>query len=414
LISFLSNKVSLYFRQTFTSLRYPNYRLWFAGQLVSLIGTWMQSAAQGFLIFELTHSPAQLGYVGFVGGLPSWFFTLYAGVIADRVPRRKLMIITQSCMMVLAFILAALTFTRLVQSWHILILAFLLGIANSFDAPARQSFTLEMVERQDLTNAIALNSTMFTSALVVGPAVGGLAYAALGPGWCFTVNGISFIAVILALALMKLAPLPARTQKTSSWSDLLEGLKYVVGHRAIRMLILNLGMVAMLGLGVVILFPAWSVNVLGGDATTNGLLISARGLGSLSSAILIASLGRFNFRGKLLAYGSIGLPLMMLLFAQMRQLGFALLAVVGVGLSFMLVANATNALVQTLVPDQLRGRVMGVYTLIFFGAMPIGSLLAGTLASRLGEAMAVMISAAGLLLFVLMVLMFFPTIRKLE
>jgi MFS family permease len=414
LISFLSNKVSLYFRQTFTSLRYPNYRLWFAGQLVSLIGTWMQSAAQGFLIFELTHSPAQLGYVGFVGGLPSWFFTLYAGVIADRVPRRKLMIITQSCMMVLAFILAALTFTRLVQSWHILILAFLLGIANSFDAPARQSFTLEMVERQDLTNAIALNSTMFTSALVVGPAVGGLAYAALGPGWCFTLNGISFIAVILALALMKLAPLPARTQKTSSWSDLLEGLKYVVGHRAIRMLILNLGMVAMLGLGVVILFPAWSVNVLGGDATTNGLLISARGLGSLSSAILIASLGRFNFRGKLLAYGSIGLPLMMLLFAQMRQLGFALLAVVGVGLSFMLVANATNALVQTLVPDQLRGRVMGVYTLIFFGAMPIGSLLAGTLASRLGEAMAVMISAAGLLLFVLMVLMFFPTIRKLE
>ena len=234
----------------------------------------MQSAAQGFLIFELTHSSAQLGYVGFVGGLPSWFFTLYAGVIADRVPRRKLMIITQSCMMLLAFILAALTFTRLVQSWHILILAFLLGIANAFDAPARQSFTLEMVERQDLTNAIALNSTMFTSALVVGPAVGGLAYAGLGPGWCFTLNGVSFIAVIAALILMKLAPLPARTQKTSSWSDLLEGLKYVAGHRAIRMLILNLGMVAMLGLGVVTLFPAWSVNVLGGDATTNGLLIS--------------------------------------------------------------------------------------------------------------------------------------------
>lgn len=414
MIAIISNKLSLYFRQTFTSLRYPNYRLWFTGQLVSLIGTWMQSAAQGYLIFELTHSSAQLGYVGFVGGLPSWFFTLYAGVIADRVPRRKLLIITQTCMMVLAFILAALTFTRLVQPWHILILAFLLGVTNSFDAPARQSFTLELVERQDLTNAIALNSTMFTSALVVGPAVGGLAYAALGPGWCFSLNGISFIAVIVALILMKLAPMPARVQKTSGWSDLQEGLKYVWGHRVIRMLIFNLGMIAMLGLGLVNLFPAWSVNVLKGDAATNGLLISARGLGSLGSAILIASLGRFNFRGKLLTYGCFGLPVMMLIFSQMRQLTFSLIAVVGVGLGFMLVANITNALVQTLVPDQLRGRVMGVYTLIFFGAMPFGSLLAGTLASRLGEPVTVILSASALLLFVLLVFLFFPTLRKLE
>lgn len=414
MIAILSNKIALYFRQTFTSLRYPNYRLWFIGQLVSLVGTWMQSAAQGYLIFELTRSSAQLGYVGFVGGLPSWFFTLYAGVIADRLPRRKLMMITQSCMMVLAFILAGLTFTGIVQAWHILVLAFLLGVANSFDAPARQAFTLELVERKDLTNAIALNSTMFTSALVVGPAIGGLAYAALGPGWCFTLNGISFIAVIVALFLMRLAPLPMRTKKTSSWNDMLEGLKYVWGHRAIRMLIFNLGMLSMLGLGMITLFPAWSVKILGGDATTNGLLISARGLGSLGSAILIASLGRFNFRGKLLTYGCFAFPVMMILFSQMRQLIFSLLTVVGVGLGFMLVANLTNALVQTLVPDQLRGRVMGVYTLIFFGAMPIGSLLAGTLASWLGEPLTIILSASVLLLFVLLVFLFFPTMRKLE
>jgi MFS family permease len=349
-----------------------------------------------------------------VGGLPSWFFTLYAGVVADRIPRRKLMVITQTLMMVLALVLAVLTFTKLVQPWHILALAFLLGVVNAFDAPARQSFTLEMVERQDLTNAIALNSTMFTSALVVGPAVGGLAYASLGPGWCFTLNGISFIAVIVALILMKLKPLPARAQKTSSWSDLLEGLKYVAGHRVIRMLILNLGMVSMLGLGVVTLLPAWSVNILGGDARTNGLLISARGLGSLASALLIASLGRFNFRGKLLTYGGIGLPIMMLVFSQMRALSFSLLAIVGVGLGFMLVANTTNALVQTQVHDELRGRVMGVYTLIFFGAMPVGSLLAGTLASRLGEPTTVILSAVALLVFVLLVWLFFPAIRKLE
>jgi len=413
-ITTLSRKFSLYIGQTFTSLRYPNFRLWFAGQLVSLVGTWMQSAAQGYLIYELTHSAAMLGYVGFTGGLPSWFFTLYAGVVADRMPRRKLLIITQSSMMILAFILAILAFSKLVQPWHILILALLLGTANAFDAPARQSFTLEMVERRDLTNAIALNSTMFTSALIVGPAVGGLAYAGLGPGWCFTLNGISFIAVIAALGLMKLKPMPQRMQKSTGWSDLIEGIKYVISHRVIRMLILNLGMVSFLGLGIVTLLPAWSVEVLGGDATTNGLLLSARGLGSLVSALLIASLGHLNFRGKLLTYGSLGLPVMMLIFSFMHWLPYSLLTMVGIGLGFMLVANTSNALVQTQVQDELRGRVMGVYTLVFFGAMPIGSLLAGTLASRLGEPVTVVLSAVGLLIFSLLVLLKFPRLRKLE
>lgn len=413
-ITTLTRKFNLYIGQTFTSLRYPNFRLWFVGQLVSLVGTWMQSAAQGYLIYELTHSSAMLGYVGFAGGLPSWFFTLYAGVVADRMPRRKLLIITQSSMMILAFILAVLTFSKLVQPWHILILALLLGTANAFDAPARQSFTLEMVERRDLTNAIALNSTMFTSALIVGPAVGGLAYAGLGPGWCFTLNGISFIAVILALALMKLRPLPQRAQKSTGWSDLIEGVKYVISHRVIRMLILNLGVVSMLGLGIVTLLPAWSVEVLGGDATTNGLLLSARGLGSLISALLIASLGHLNFRGKLLTYGSLGLPVMMLIFSFMHWLPYSLLTMVGVGLGFMLVANTTNALVQTQVQDELRGRVMGVYTLVFFGAMPIGSLLAGSLASRVGEPVTVVLSSVGLLIFAFLVLLKFPRLRKLE
>jgi MFS family permease len=374
----------------------------------------MQSTAQGYLMYELTQSSAMLGYVGFVGGLPSWFFTLYAGVVADRIPRRKLLIITQTSMMILAFILAVLTFTKLVQPWHILVLAFLLGIANAFDAPARQSFTLEMVERQDLTNAIALNSAMFTSAMVIGPALGGLAYAAVGPGWCFMLNGLSFIAVIVALILMKLKPLPLRATKTTSWIDLKEGLQYVMGHRVIRMLILNLGVISLLGLGVITLLPAWSVDVLGGDATTNGLLLSARGVGSLISALLIASLGRFNFRGKLLTYGSLGLPVMMIIFSFIHWLPLSLLAMVGMGLGFMLAANTTNALVQTQVQDELRGRVMGVYTLIFFGAMPVGSLLAGTLASHLGEPVTIILSAVLLLLFTLLVLLFFPALRRLE
>ena len=414
LITTSAKKLSFYITQTFSSLRYPNYRLWFIGQLISLAGTWMQSTAQGYLMYELTQSSAMLGYVGFAGGLPSWFFTLYAGVVADRIPRRKLLIITQTSMMILAIILAILTFTKLVQPWHILVLAFLLGIANAFDAPSRQAFTLEMVERQDLTNAIALNSAMFTSAMVVGPAIGGLAYAAIGPGWCFTMNAITFIAVIVALALMKLKPLPMRPMKTNSWSDLQEGLKYVVGHRIIRILIVNLGVISLLSLGVITLLPAWSVDVLGGDATTNGLLLSARGVGSLISALLIASLGGFNFRGKLLIFGSLGLPIMMFLFAFIHWIPLSLLVMVGMGLGFMLAANVTNALVQTQVHDELRGRVMGVYTLIFFGAMPVGSLLAGILASRVGEPATFILCAILLLIFTLLVLLFYPSLKRLE
>ena len=195
---------SIIVQRTFAPLNHPNYRLWFIGQLVSLVGTWMQSTAQGYLIYDLTHSAAYLGYVGFASGVPTVLLTLYGGVVADRVPRRTLLIITQIYMMLLAVALATLVFTNLIQPWHILVLAFLLGIGNSFDAPARQSFVVELVGHDDLANAIALNSSMFTTANAVGPAVAGLTYAVVGPAWCFTINAISFLAVILALSLMRL------------------------------------------------------------------------------------------------------------------------------------------------------------------------------------------------------------------
>jgi hypothetical protein len=249
------------FKETFISLKYPNFRLWFIGQLVSLVGTWMQSAAQGYLVYELTKSPAFLGYVSAANGIPSWIFTLYAGAIADRMPRRTLMVITQSAMMVLAFILAALAFTHLVQPWHIIVLAFMLGICNAFDAPARQAFVLEMVDREVLTNAIALNSTMFTSAIVIGPAVGGLAYAWVGPEWCFTLNGLSFVAVIIALLMMKLKPMPHMARKPVSFRDIADGLVYVARDSTLRLLIANLGVTTIFGLGIATLIPAWAVNI---------------------------------------------------------------------------------------------------------------------------------------------------------
>jgi MFS family permease len=401
-------------RDTFASLKYPNYRLWFIGQLVSLVGTWTQATAQGYLIYQLTKSPAYLGYASFANGLPSWFFTLYAGAIADRVPRRTLMIITQSSMLILAFILAILAFTNTVQWWHILILTFLLGISNAFDAPARQAFVLEMVDREDMTNAIALNSTMFNSAVVLGPAFGGLIYAWVGPGWCFTINGISFIAVIIALLMMKLKPFVPIRSNGSTWSDVREGLNYVINNPALRMMISNLFITTVFGLGIAALIPAWAVVVLGGDATTNGFLLAARGFGSLIGALTLAALGRIRFRGKVWTINSIIMPIMMVVFAYMHWLIPSLLAMAAMGFTFMMIVNLSNAMVQTRIPDEMRGRVMGIYAFFFFGAIPLGSLISGWAAEIIGEPLTVIISAIILMVFALWVIWRQPALRAME
>jgi MFS family permease len=288
---------SLDLRQTFTALKYRNYRLWFMGQLVSLVGTWMQTTAQGYLVFQLTHSPAYLGYVGFAAGVPSWLFMLYGGGVADRVPRRNLLLATKTAMMMLAFILTALTFLGLVQPWHIILLALALGVANAFDAPARQAFVFEMVEKQDLTNAIALNSSMFNLATVTGPAVAGVTYALFGPAWCFSINGLSFLAVIAALLMMQLKPFAGRPRAGAVLDDLRAGLRYVGANAPIKTLIGVAAMMSLFGMAYVTLIPAWAVTVLGGDSATNGWLLSARGLGALSGALMIAALGRITFIG---------------------------------------------------------------------------------------------------------------------
>jgi len=402
-------------QQTFAALKYRNYRLWFFGQMVSLMGTWMQSTAQGYLIYELTHSPAFLGAVGFASGIPTWLFMLYAGVVADRVPRRTLIMITQTGMMILAFILAALTFVKIIQPWHILVLAFLLGIANAFEAPARMAFVTEMIDnREDLTNAIALNGTMFNSATAVGPAVAGLAYAALGPEWCFTINGISFIAVIAALSMMNLQPFTPPPHRRSALADLIEGLRYVAARPIVRVLVGLGGVVTLFGMSFVTLTPAWAVKILGGDAATNGLLQSARGLGALMSALFIASLGRFKFKGKLLTLGMFAFPALLIVFAFVRYLPLALILLVAMGFAQVLTFNLNNALVQMQTPDMLRGRVMGIYSFTFFGFMPLGALIAGTAAERIGEPNTVVLGAAITLAFAAIVWIFAPKLRAME
>lgn len=399
---------------TFAALAHRNYRLWFIGQLVSLLGSWMQTTAQGFLVFELTRSPAFLGLVGFAAGIPAWIFTLWGGVVADRVSRRSLLMVTQAAMMVLAVVLAALTFAGIVRPWHIVALAFGLGLVNAFDAPARQAFVVELVERKDLTNAIALNSTMFNIGTTIGPAAAGIVYATLGPAWCFAVNGATFIAVIVALALMRLAPFERVRSGVSAHLELAHGLLFAARHRTIRTLLLGLAATSVFGFPLMTLMPAWAVSVLGGDARTNGWLLSARGFGSLLGAVMMASLaGVVLRRGWLLSLGSFVVPVALLAFAQARLLPLTLTLLVVAGWAFMIFFNSTNALVQTHVPDELRGRVMGIYTLTFFGLVPVGSLVAGATAARIGEPLTVTLSALFLLAAAVTVRVRVPELSRL-
>jgi len=408
-----TNQFSL--QRTFTALKYSNYRLWFWGQMASLVGTWMQTTAQGFLIYELTKSPVMLGIVGFAGGIPFWVFNFVGGVITDRMPRRKILLITQTAMMLLAFILGILVFTGAVQPWHIVLLAFGTGVANAFDSPARMAFIPELVdEREDYANAIALNSTFVNLAVVVGPAVAGLIYAWKGAGWCFTVNGISFIAVIIALLLMKLKPFISHLTNDSMMVHLREGISYVVKHPLIRILMLMVVFTSVVGHAYITLLPAWAVTILGGDSELNGLIQSARGLGALVAALMIASLGRIKFKGKLLTIGSFIFPLMVLVWAAVRSIPISLFFIALSGWGFMLTLNMAQTLIQVNVKDQLRGRVMGIYSFAFFGMMPVGALVGGVLAQWTNEPLAVTIGGTVSLIFAIFVFFYFPRIRAME
>lgn len=398
-------------KNTFKALGFRNYKLWFIGHLASLVGTFMQVTAQGFLVYELTGSPAYLGYVGFAAGVPSWFLMLYGGVVADRFSRRRLLQITQAYLMILAIVLAVLTFTGLIRPWHIIALSFCVGIGHAFDAPSRHSFVFELVPREHLSNAIALNSTMFNLANTLGPAVGGILYVAIGPGSCFILNAVSFLAVLAALQVMTLNSPRITRAAAPVGMALREGLRYVFRHAGIRSLIIITWVVSFFCMSYQILMPAWAVNVLKGDAQTNGWLQSARGTGALIGALLIASLGRISYRGKLISMALLAIPVLLIFFSLSTHLYLSLILLVGIGLSIIAVFNLVNASIQDLVNDELRGRVMSIYSLVFFGSVPIGSLAAGGIAEYAGEPAAVILNSMAALVFGLYIWFFKPGIR---
>jgi len=400
---------------TFASLRYRNYRLWFFGQTVSLIGTWMQSVAQGWLVYELTGSRLALGTISFAGSLPTLFLMLPAGALADRVPKRKLLMLTQTAMMSFAFTLATLAATGVLRVWHIAILATGLGIVNSFDAPARQTLAVDMVDdRRDLMNAIAMNSMVFNLARIVGPAIGGIVLASLGATWCFALNGLSFLAVLIALWRMRLPHLVRAPQTESFAAQIVVGLRYIRGNASIRTIILLVGISSLFGFSYATLMPAFAVDVLHVGETGLGTMSAAVGAGALTGSLAVASLAQSRRKGWLLTAGSLIFPSALLSFGNSHSFPLSLVFLMIIGFGWVTQNATSNTLVQAIVPDELRGRVMAAYSLMFFGTAPFGALLAGSLAQAWGPSAAVALCAGVTLAFAVGLLLATPTLRRIE
>jgi MFS family permease len=367
------------------ALAHRNYRLFFAGQSVSLIGTWLTRVATSWLVYRLTGSAAMLGLIGFCGLIPTFILSPLAGVFVDRHDRHRVIVITQVLSMVQSFVLAALALTHTITVFEVAALQVFQGVVNAFDTPARQSFVVEMIEdRRDLANAIALNSSMFNGARLIGPSVGGILIAIVGEGGCFFIDGVSYIAVIASLLAMTVTRLPRAPRLTKPLEELREGFEYVTQSQVIRSLLTLLGIVSLVGMPYTVLMPIIAGVRLHGGPHTLGFLMAATGLGALGGAIRLAARKNIVGLGRELMTMSIVFGVSLSLFAASSTELFALPLLVAVGFSMMLQTAATNTILQTIVEERMRGRVMAFYTMAVMGTAPFGSLLAGALASRIG------------------------------
>jgi MFS family permease len=376
------------------ALERRNYRLFVAGQLVSLIGTWTQSVAQSWLVYRLTGSAFWLGVASFCQQAPAFLFASLGGLVADRHRRRTILVFTQSSAMVLAFVLAALTLSGHVGVAHVLVLAALLGAVNAVDSPTRHAFVPEMVGRENLASAVALNTTMVTGASFIGPAIAGVAIKVLGEGWCFLVNGASFLAVIAGLLAMRDLPPPTKgPARESMWARLHEGFRFAATHEGVRALLLLLALTALAGLPFATLMPVFATTVLHGDARTLGFLMGAPGLGAVLVGLVLAShRGTSSYRWVAGACGMFGV--LLVLFAQARAFWLAIAILIPLGMASMIQLTATNALIQAMTPDALRGRVMAIWFMIFMGFAPVGSLIAGSITTAFGPCLVLAVGGA--------------------
>lgn len=366
------------------ALRHRDFSLFWCGLLVSATGSWMQNVAQGWLVFDLTHSKFYLGLVGAMGTLPVLLLTLPSGVIADRFNKRKITIVTQSAAMVLAFALAALAYTGVIEPWHIVAIAALSGAVNALDIPARQSLTIELVGKEDLLNAVALNSSAFNGARIVGPAVAGVILATSGAAACFLFNGISYLAVIVGLAMIRSSRLRAGSSAKPMLAEIREGLHFARGHALIRDLLLMTAVASIFALQYSTLMPALAKDVLGVGPEGLGILMAAAGLGALSAALAVAGIGHRFRQGTIVTVGSILAPVGLVALSMSHSYPVSIVCLVLVGFGMMMFLAVSNSIVQTASPDALRGRMLSVRTLVFMGLAPIGSLQIGVAAQYLG------------------------------
>jgi len=422
----------------FRALRHPNYRLWFIGQTISLVGSWMQTMAQQVLVYRLTGSAAALGIVNFVGLLPLIPFALWSGSITDRFPRRTIILAAQGVMLVQAAVLSALAWSGTVQVWHIYLLSFVLGAANAVDLPARQAFTVDLIEgKEDLTNAIGLNSAMFNGARALGPALAGLVVAAVGEGLAFAVNALTFLAVIGVLLMMRNlpAPPPAAGRKQSAMAHMTAGARYTLGQPVLLLLFSLVAVSAFLSMPYGTLMPVFSTEILGKsaepvvnfvcsgpnrlftcqspEALPLGILLTSVGIGAVAGALTVAALPANARRGLWLTIGNLGFPIALLLTALSRSFLWTAFLLALVGVSFVWQNALANTLIQMSAPDEVRGRVMALYTMVFQLFMRMGGLQAGFMADWVGAPLALGLSAALSLVYGLWMAVAKPAIRRL-
>jgi len=378
-------------RTTFRALRHRNYKLFFSGQLISVIGTWMQMVAQSWLVYRLTGSSVLLGSITFVQQFPVFVFATLGGMVADRHNRHRVVIYTQTSAMLLAFILSWLTLSGRVRIWEIFVLASFLGVTNAFDFAARQAFVVEMVGKEDLMNAIALNSSLFNGARIVGPAVAGILVASIGEGWCFFANGVSYVAVVVGLLMMRLEPWVSHAKRESPLEDLKEGFFWVRRSRAVRDLLLMLGLVSLVGMPYVVLMPIFADRVLHGGPRALGILMCSSGAGALVASLGMAMRKRLRGLGRWVATASAGFGLSMILFSWSQWFWLSVALLFPLGFFMMMQMACSNTLIQAMVPNRLRGRVMAFYSMMFVGMAPLGAFGAGAVATHIGAPRTLMV-----------------------
>ncbi|OLC89801.1 MAG: MFS transporter [Gemmatimonadetes bacterium] len=372
-------------RYGFGALAHRNFRLFFIGQGISLVGTWMQNVGEGWLILTLTNSPFYVGLTAALSSLGVLLFSLYAGVIADRVDKRRFIIFMQLAFMLEAFAVSILVWTGVVAVWQVLLLATILGIASAFDIPMRQSFVVEMVGKDDLMNAIALNSSLFNGARVIGPAIAGFLIGAVGIAWCYFLNGVSYIAVIAGLLLMQLPPRAPPARAASAWTGFREVLAYLRDDRRLRVLMILTAVISVFGFPYIAMMPVFARDVLHRGATGYGALTSSIGIGAVIGALGIAlASARIRARGRLMLAGGTAFGILLILFSASRVLGLSMALLALTGCAMIVNNSLTNTLIQTTAPDHLRGRVMGFYSFVFVGMAPFGAFLFGLVAEHVG------------------------------